>query len=120
MEVDMKKIIGVLIFGLFVVTQVNAEVRFVIPVTVVGDLTGYQINREERTLSIFVLSNGCLDKTDFQVTQTKSLPPQVTILQKSRDFCKRVPFSAELTYTFEELGVSNNSIQVYTESAIGL
>jgi len=93
-----------------------AESEPVALVTVSGDVIGFELSGKGLTLQ--VASGGCLTKDDFSVKVTKSLPPQISIVQTGRDFCDAyLPYGKKLTFSYAELNIIENTpVQVDVET----
>ncbi len=110
----MKMFLVTLMLGFSAMAQPN---NLVVPISIQGDLYGHSITNTGITL--MVGSGGCLDKSYFSVSQTKSIPPQIHITQTKIDTCEGILKPAAVEFTFSELGLKQyNTIKVSTESTI--
>ena len=73
------------------------------------------IRFEEDKLTLWVRSNGCTRKEDFQLSITKGgrgqFGPMLVVVRLQPDFCKRAPYVIDITFTWEELGLDVNAIE---------
>jgi hypothetical protein len=65
-------------------------------------LFGIVTDTEKKTLSIWVESSGCTDKSYFTFTLEDDV---LTFKRIKRDACKAMPMRHAITYSLEELGI---------------
>ncbi|MCG8367362.1 MAG: hypothetical protein MJA27_29000 [Pseudanabaenales cyanobacterium] len=61
----------------------------------------------ETTATITVTSNGCTEKSHFEVQLQESSPPIATFIRVKPDLCRVVPHSVDIVFSLKEVGATS-------------